>query len=300
MVYLGISGFILLLAFGLFIYSTLRNREILRRLNEMLDAASKGEFREETIDESLISQVESRMVHYLSASQEINRQLQGERDKIKALIGDISHQTKTPLSNILLYAELLKEAELPEESQVCVVALNKQAQKLAVLIDTLVKTSRLETGVFTLHPRDFGIQTLFEGVMDAIRLKAEAKGVKVAYEKTELKACFDLKWMAEALYNIVDNGVKYTPEGGTIHLSAKRYEFFVRIDVKDNGIGIKEEEQPKIFGRFYRSPEVSESEGVGIGLYLARQIVTNQGGYMKVSSKVGKGSTFSVFLPIYT
>ena len=273
---------------------------MLKRLNKMIDAVSKGEFSEETIDESLISQVESRMVHYLAASQEITQQVQDERDKIKALIGDISHQTKTPLSNILLYAELLKEAELPKESEVCVSALNEQAQKLAFLIDSLVKTSRLETGVLILHLREFDVQALFEGVMEAISPKAEAKKLHVTYEKTKLKAYFDLKWMSEALYNIVDNGVKYTPEGGTIHLSAKRYEFFVRIDVKDNGIGIKEEEQPKIFGRFYRSPEMSESEGVGIGLYLARQIVTNQGGYMKVSSKVGYGSTFSIFLPIST
>ncbi len=266
----------------------------------MLDEANKGKFSEQSIDESLISQVESRMVHYLSSSQKINSQLEGERDKIKALIGDISHQTKTPLSNILLYAELLKEAELPEESQVCVAALNKQAQKLAFLIDTLVKTSRLEVGVLTLHPKEFDIQALFEGVMEAIRLKAEAKGLKVTCENTELRAYFDLKWMSEALYNVVDNGVKYTSENGEVQLSAKRYEFFVRIDVKDNGIGIKEEEQPKIFGRFYRSAQVSDSDGVGIGLYLARQIVTNQGGYMKVSSKVGYGSTFSIFLPIST
>ena len=96
--------------------------------------------------------------------------------------------------------------------------------------------------------------------------------------------------------NIVDNAIKYT-EHGTITISAVSYEMFARIDISDTGSGIPETEQAKIFARFYRSKAVQEQEGVGIGLYLARQILSGEGGYIKVTSALGKGSTFSVFLP---
>ena len=113
---------------------------------------------------------------------------------------------------------------------------------------------------------------------------------------TDISATFDMKWTAEVLANIVDNAIKYT-EHCTIRISAVSYEMFARIDISDTGSGIPETEQTKIFARFYRSKAVQEQEGVGIGLYLARQIITGEGGYIKVASVSGKGSTFSVFLP---
>ena len=110
-------------------------------------------------------------------------------------------------------------------------------------------------------------------------------------------ACFDVKWTTEAIENIVDNAIKYTPEGGDITLAVTSYELFLRIDIADTGIGIAESEYADIFKRFYRSQAVNTIEGVGIGLYLARQIITGQGGYIKVTSTLGQGTTFSVFLP---
>ena len=126
---------------------------------------------------------------------------------------------------------------------------------------------------------------------------AEAKAITLTVEPTDLTARFDPKWTAEALYNLVDNAVKYTPAGGAVTLRAVGYELFCRVDVTDTGPGIPESEQARIFQRFYRSPSASEAEGVGIGLYLARQIAAGQGGYLKVSSRPGEGSTFSLFLP---
>jgi len=120
----------------------------------------------------------------------------------------------------------------------------------------------------------------------------------VNFDHAEGTACYDLKWTAEALYNLLDNAIKYTAPGGEIQLAVKTYELFLRMDVSDNGIGISEEELPRIFSRFYRSPAVSETEGVGIGLYLSRQIITGQGGYIKVQSTPDAGSIFSVYLPL--
>ena len=107
----------------------------------------------------------------------------------------------------------------------------------------------------------------------------------------------DKKWTGEALFNILDNAVKYTPAGGTIRVSVQSRELYIKINITDSGKGIAENRQGMIFKRFYREEEVHDVEGIGIGLYLAREIITMQGGYIKVTSAVGSGSTFSVFLP---
>ena len=176
-------------------------------------------------------------------------------------------------------------------------ALEHQAEKLRFLIDALVKTSRLESGVLAMTPKRHGIQQLLDTASAQAAPGAEAKAITLTVEPTDLTARFDPKWTAEALYNLVDNAVKYPPAGGAVTLRAVGYELFCRVDVTDTGPGIPESEQARIFQRFYRSPSASEAEGVGIGLYLARQIAAGQGGYLKVSSRPGEGSTFSLFLP---
>ena len=283
------------LAFGLWQWAS--RRRTLRRLSEMLDRAIAGDFAEERFDETELSALETRMARYLSANAVSARSLAEEKDAIKTLIADISHQTKTPIANLLLYAQLLGEQELPPESRTYASALERQAEKLRFLIDALVKTSRLETGVFAMTPKRHGIQQLLDAALSQAAPRAAAKGLALAAEPTDLTARFDLKWTAEALYNLVDNAVKYTPAGGSVTLSAQLLDSFCRVDVTDTGPGIPEGEQARIFRRFYRSPAASEEEGVGIGLYLTRQIAAGQGGYCKVISRPGEGSTFSLYLP---
>lgn len=274
-----------------------REKRTLRTLDRMLDAAIRGDFSEETFDESLLSAVETKLAHYLAASAVSARNLQEEKDKIKTLIGDISHQTKTPVANVLLYAQLLGERDLSPESKAMAEALEGQAEKLQVLIEALVKTSRLETGILALHPEGHPLWPMLQQAAEQVRPKAEGKGITLSLEPTSAAARFDPKWTGEAVYNLLDNAVKYTPSGGRITVQVTPYELFCRIDVTDTGMGIPEEEQAKIFGRFYRGHAVYETEGVGIGLYLVRQIAAGQGGYVKVASQPGRGSTFSLFLP---
>lgn len=275
-----------------------KTKKLLLNLHKMLDEAISGNFLESRYDESLLSSVETRLAHYLSASAVSARNLNAEKEKIKELIADISHQTKTPIANILLYSQLLSEQELPEEGGECVKALNAQAEKLSFLIGSLVKVSRLEAGVFSLAPSLRPVEPLLEDVMEQLSPKAAAKGVELTLEPAQgLRACFDGKWTAEALYNLADNAVKYTPSGGSVTVRAVAYDMFVRIDVIDTGIGIPKDEQEKVFGRFYRGAAVKDTEGVGIGLYLARQIAAGEGAYLKVSSRQGGGTVFSMFLP---
>ena len=293
---LALAVLALLAAVGVALWAHLRSRRMLDTLDRMLDDAVRGDFQESLYDESRLSALETRMAHYLSASTVSAKNLAEEKDKIKTLIGDISHQTKTPIANLLLYAQLLGEQDLPPESRAYVSALEGQAEKLRFLIDALVKTSRLETGILAMAPAANPLQSLLDGAVAQAAPKAEAKGILLTVEPAALTARFDPKWTTEALYNLVDNAVKYTPAGGSVTLRAREYELFCRIDVTDTGPGIPEAEQAKIFQRFYRSPAVSGEEGVGIGLYLARQIAAGQGGYLKVTSRPGEGSTFSLFL----
>lgn len=268
------------------------------RLNKMIDNAICGKPIENGFDESRISALETKLSAFLAMNSSSKTQLAEEQSKIHQLVSDISHQTKTPLANILLYTQLLSESELSQQDRACVLALEQQAEKLNFLISSLVKSSRLETGLIEVTPKPNTVSKLIEEVFTQAFPKAESKNIELIYEPCEIKAVFDLKWSVEALFNIVDNAIKYTPQGGSVKISATAYQMFCRIDVTDTGIGIDEGEIAKVFSRFYRSQQVADIKGVGIGLYLAREIISAQGGYIKVSSKLQAGSTFSVFLPM--
>jgi len=129
-------------------------------------------------------------------------------------------------------------------------------------------------------------------------IKADKKNIKIDVQYDEqLMLKHDKKWTAEAIFNILDNAVKYTEVGGNIHVVVCRQELFTKISIEDTGKGIAPERQATIFTRFYREPEVHDKEGIGIGLYLAREIITLQNGYIEVQSQIGQGSKFIIYLP---
>ena len=287
---------VILAASAIFWYRR-RTRKILDNLNRMLDIAMQGDFTEEHFDESMLSSVENILAHYLAASTTSAKNVQAEKDKIKTLIADISHQTKTPIANILLYTQLLREQSLPEGSQLCVNSLDSQSRKLQSLIDALVKISRLESGIIVLRPLAGNLASVIQSAIFQLAPKAEEKGISIVAESIDAEGVFDPKWTEEAIFNLLDNAVKYTPSGGEVRISVSSYELFSAVHIRDTGPGIPEEEQPKVFQRFYRGMEHQNEEGVGIGLYLVRQIAEGQGGYVKVISEKGMGSTFSLYLP---
>lgn len=273
-----------------------KTRKIIENIETMLDAAINGAFTETTFDESVLSALETKLAHYLSSAEASSQNVAREKERIKSLIADISHQTKTPIANLQLYSELLMEEDLPTSAKANVDALYHQSVNLHFLIDSLVKLSRLENGIIALSAQQTALQPMLESIVEQYSAKASEKGLSLHLHNTDISATFDPKWTAEALANIVDNAIKYTAHG-TVAISAVSYEIFVKIDISDSGMGISESEQPQIFSRFYRSKNVKEQDGVGIGLYLARQIISGEGGYIKVTSSPSKGSIFSVFLP---
>ena len=266
-------------------------------LNKMLDDAISGEFEEKNFDESELSKLQSKLMRYLTTSSISEKKLREEKENIEELITNISHQTKTPLTNIMMYSELLGEkadGELKEYAE----EIHSQSRKLEDLITALVKMSRLETGIFRLQPETNSLMTVLKRAYDQALPKAKLKNIElILSEGTDANANIDLKWTTEAVFNIIDNAIKYSGEGTSIKLKINTFEMFSSISVEDHGIGIGEEEIPKLFARFYRSRQVSDNDGIGVGLYLARQLTEDQGGYIKVKSAPGKGSTFELFFP---
>lgn len=161
-----------------------------------------------------------------------------------------------------------------------------------------MKSSRLDSGILVLTPALHPVAPLLEEAAAQYSGAAAEKNISLTVQPAQGSARFDQKWTAEALGNVVDNAVKYTPPGGAVTLSAVFYELFCCIQVSDTGPGVPEREQARIFGRFYRGEGVRDQEGLGLGLFLTRSILTREGGYVKLSSKPGKGSTFSLYLPL--
>lgn len=272
-----------------------------QRINEMLERSLAGEFEESDYDESELSKLEVKWRRYLAASRHSARKIEEERERIKELVTDISHQTRTPLANIQLYGQLLQEQPLDAASAGMVDEILAYSRKLEFLIQSLVKTSRLESGVFQLAPKPCDLTALAKLVCAAGEERALEHCVNIRMAETDEESAVtvrcDRKWTPEALGNILDNAVKYSPRGSEVAVKVFCYELFAGVEIADQGIGIPEEEIPHIFARFYRGAKVHDREGVGVGLYLAREIVEGQGGYIKVISKVGEGSRFQVFLP---
>ena len=287
-----------LAAAGVIGYDRLRLRHTMDTMDKMLDDAIRGAFQPAHFDESRLSAVEAKLKQYLDASGTSAARLTEDRARVQGLIADISHQTKTPIANLLLYAGLLADKDLPDDCRGYVEQLTAQAEKLQFLIESMVKAGRLEAGVIAVQPRPADVGALTQAAVQSALPEAERRGVQLSRLPAEVGACFDPKWTQEALGNLIDNAIKYTPAGGSVTVSVTPYELFCRIDVADTGPGIPEDEQGRIFERFYRSPTVRDAQGVGLGLYLAREIATANGGYIKVTSHPGKGSTFSLFLPM--
>ena len=278
----------------------------LDRLDRMLDEAIAGTFKESDYDESKLSKVESKWKHFLSASALSRENVEKETDRVKELVSDISHQTKTPMANIRLYTELLKErleaaqpyAEKDRQENLRLLAeIDRQAEKLGFLIQSLTKMSRLESNIVEVRPKQLYVSELIDTVVQDILPKAGKKNLEVVNTYTGSgMAYYDMKWTKEALGNIVDNAVKYSPCGSRVLLSVTEYKLYTAISVKDFGAGIREEDTAKIFRRFYRTEDVHDEDGVGIGLYLAREIVRRENGYIKVKSKPGQGAEFMMYL----
>ena len=269
-------------------------------LCETLDALLSGRQPEnyQPYEDSLTAKVQGKLMQYFDIMSEGKRQSQQDKQVIQSLVSDISHQVKTPIANIKMFTNILQQHQLPPEKQAEFLrTMEVQIDKLDFLMQSLIKMSRLETGTFVLHPQEGRLADTIALAMSAVWAKAEAKEISLSADcDGSICVQHDPKWTTEALGNILDNAIKYTLPGGSVTVSVRPWQFYTRVDIADTGIGIAEEHYNDIFQRFYRDPQVASQEGVGLGLYLANGIITRQKGYISVKSKVGKGTTFSVYL----
>ena len=285
------------------------------RLDQMLDDALNGTFSESNYDETKLSRLESKWKEFLGTSVLSNQNLEAERHRLEQFISDISHQTKTPMTNIKMYTELLCEEvntlqtiEDENAKNASVKKIKKYAEEIArqnvrleFLIDSLTKLSRLESGTLEVVANRSCLNELIKSGVAAVKPKAGMKNISFVTDDIEkeppMYASFDMKWTLEALINVLDNAVKYSPEGGKIEVNISETEMYAAIHVVDEGQGITEEDATKIFGRFFRGSEVQQDDGVGIGLYLTREILSKEDGYIKVvSNDKRQGGEFVIYL----
>lgn len=248
--------------------------------------------------DSLLSKSQMQLARLCDHMERVIGEAKRDKEILQGLVSDIAHQVKTPIANAVLYTTALQKNNLSDEKKASYLKiLLEQIDKLDFLMDNLLKMSRLEVGIFLLSPQVLSIQETLAGVLGSVAIKAAEKDIMIRVEcGEELTALHDRKWTGEVLENVLDNAVKYTPEHGNITVSVKRYEIYTLIEISDTGIGISQDEIPKIFQRFYRGKNVRDKAGVGIGLYLARQILGMEKGGISVQSVCGKGSKFSIYL----
>lgn len=297
LVFIGISIVILFL----FVYAVRSNIvEFTDNIMNSMDAYISGDenIKLDLNKDNLICKVQNKFKQMIEIMVSKNARYQEEKDSIKTLISDISHQIKTPIANISMYNETLINRELDREKEIYFLkSMQQQVSKLEWLVQALIKMSRLETGIIELNIKKSRISDTIANALSGICLKAENKNIDLEIDIDEkLELCHDKKWTSEALFNIIDNAVKYTKSNGKIKIQLEKLEMFTKINIIDSGIGIDEFEINNIFKRFYRSREVNDIEGIGVGLYLTREIINKQNGYIKVSSQKGVGTTFSVYL----
>lgn len=237
----------------------------------------------------------------------IRSQAHREKEETKSLVTDLSHQLKTPVAALSSCFDILKNPDLSEKERMEFQdRMEQQLHSLEQLIAALVNISRMETGMIELQPEKGRI---FDTILDAVNriwIKAQQKDIEIHMEAgdeiEDLRIRHDRKWLSEALINILDNAVKYSPPGTMVTLRAFRMTSFLRIEIQDQGIGIPKEIYHKVFQRFFRGkqPEVQNAEGAGVGLYLARRIIEGHHGTISLDTwrmKKEKGTVFVVQIP---
>lgn len=277
---------------------SLFSRELDNTLDDML-AGRNPNF--EFTDDTLFGKISIKLKRLYEILNQKSEQSKLEKERLSAYISDISHQTKTPIANLKMYMQILSERELEEKKRREFLTLSlAQTEKLEFLVISLAKMSRLENGVISFSSDKLPAVEVIADALAQIMPAAEQKNISVNVDcHGDIVVSCDKKWTSEAIFNILDNAVKYTAPKGNIHITVCKNEFYALIKIKDSGMGIGEAEQAKIFGRFYRSGRAAHIDGLGIGLFLSRQIISGQGGLITVKSELNHGAEFIISLPLY-
>jgi signal transduction histidine kinase len=223
-------------------------------------------------------------------------QLRSEKQFLVDILSDISHQLKTPLSSMIVYNDIMLTKELSkEQSRTFLLNNQNQLNRMQWLIQSILKLAKLDAKAIELHKENQSLNETLQEAVDALQSRALENKVKVIVkEKEEIIFNHDRLWIEEALINIIKNGIEHTRESGEVKIELTENPIYRRVIIQDNGEGIREEDLPHIFKRFYKARTSSKSESVGIGLALAKSIVEAHNGIIEVQSKIGEGAKFIV------
>ena len=299
--------FLLLSGVGIFYFSQneKRRQKQLTELQILLEMCQREDYAFSEDEESLSKLYDPQFadsVVKLGQNLELKtRQLEKEKDQTKTLVTDISHQLKTPVSALKSCFAMSRETEGEERTRF-LEACSRQIERLERLMEALIQVSRMEQGMIHIQPSEASLTDILVEAVNIVYHKAHNKGITFDTESLEEQECevmADSKWSAEAIANLLDNAVKYSPEGSRIQIRAQKLYSFMEIEIEDKGIGIPKEEQTLIFKRFYRgkSEIVKRADGWGIGLYLSRKILEEEGGSLFMRQGKERGSIFVVHLP---
>ena len=279
-------------------------KEINKQVNELCSVINNMKNKEQTTccvcdDEKLLSKVCHHLEQLYQIMREDKESVDCERKELQMLVSDLSHQIKTPLSNVRMIVDTVLIKQIPkDEEHKFLCRLKEQVNKLEFLFESMIKTSRLETGMIHMTKEPCNLYDTIGQAVGTVIYRAEEKKIGMEINcPYDISVSHDSKWTAEAIFNVLDNAVKYTPEGGRVQICVERLEMYVRVVISDTGKGIAKDHYGLIFQRFYREPDVHDKPGVGVGLYLTREIIIRQGGFVTVNAKEPNGSVFSIYIP---
>lgn len=262
---------------------------LVRNARKTKTALDRAEFLEQKLQESLVR------------AEQVEEQLRREEQDTKSLITDISHQLKTPLASLKMSYELADSTVLSiEERREFVEKEREEVAKLESLLTIFTQLTRLETGMIHLQIENSSLKETLTHAVNSIYMKAYEKHIDIAVEEfCDVSLPHDPRWTSEVILNILDNAVKYSPADTEVFVRVSELASYVIVEVEDQGIGIPASQVSEIFKRFCRgdAPEVKNAEGSGVGLYLARKIIEQQGGTICVKPGASCGSNFILTLP---
>lgn len=276
-----------------------RNRRITCTIDRMLDEILDGEaISYSDLEEGMLSVLAAKTKRVQEKMDASVAAAEAEKEGVKQLISNMSHQLKTPLAGLMMYREMLEDDSLDVATRQKFLAKMKgQTEKLDWILGALFKMVALEQGAVVFDAQALPLRPTLVDAVGAVLDKAEQRQITITLTPfSEVTLWHNRRWTAEVFVNILENAIKYTDAGGEVTISVHPLELYTEIRFADNGIGIRAEELSAIFQRFYRSPDVEAREGSGIGLALSRMILAREKGYITAASDYGKGSTFSVFL----
>lgn len=284
---------ILVILIGILLYKYIVLRNEMRELSDYIDKALDGNLEINSFDEKELSKIKSKLIKFLYASQVKEAKINTEKSKTKDLIADISHQTKTPITNLSLYISLLEDEPKDEYVEIIKYELNK----LEFLIQNLVKSSRLESDIISLQKHQANLKDIVEDVLREFKIILDEKCIRINLKDEDLIFNLDERWLKEAINNLVDNAIKYSPKGSTINISVYKSYLNYNLDIENECKDLSEETLPKIFERFYRGKNSASKDGLGLGLFIAREIIEKHGGNIRASLDENR-IKFSVDFPL--